>query len=111
MSIFYGNPHSGECGPVAQRLHTARRADDLDYRRRVIDAKRLQPSATPRLLPAMPGPDRAEPDPRIVMLRRMIGGIEDGTMGRDTVLDLVEATGLEATLRSVGTAPPRRPPI
>ena len=103
--------HNGECGPVAARLHTARRADDLDYRRRVIDAKRLQPTVTPRLLPAMPGPDRAEPDPRIVMLRRMIDGIEDGTMGRDTVLDLVDATGLEATLRSVGAAPSRRPPI
>ena len=34
----------------------------------------------PELLPAMPGPDRPEPDPRIVMLRRMIDGIEDGTM-------------------------------
>ena len=34
-------------GPVAQRLHTARRADDLDCRRRVIDAKRQQPSADP----------------------------------------------------------------
>ena len=39
--------HSGECGPVAQRLHTARRADDLDYRRRAIDAKHWQPSADP----------------------------------------------------------------
>ena len=34
-------------GPVAQRLHTARRADDLDYRRRAIDAKHWQPSADP----------------------------------------------------------------
>ena len=97
--------HSGECGPVAARLHTARRADDLDYRRRVIDAKRRQPSAGPRLLPAMPGPDRAAPDPRIVMLRRMIGGIEDGTMRRDTVLDLVEATGIEGILRSARNGP------
>ena len=48
----------------------------------------------------MPGPDRAEPDSRIVMLRRMIGGIEDGTMRRDTVLDLVEATGIEAMLHT-----------
>ena len=39
--------HSGECGPVAQRLHTARRADDLNYRRRAIDAKHWQPSADP----------------------------------------------------------------
>ena len=57
----------------------------------------------------MPGPDRAEPDPRIVMLRRMIGGIEDGTMGRDTVLDLVDATGIEALLHTAreqtGAAP------
>ena len=99
--------HSGECGPVARRLHTARRADDLDYRRRVIDAKRRQPLATPGLLPGMsgllpgmPGPDRAEPDPRIVMLRWVIGGIEDGTMARETVLDLVEATGIEGMLRT-----------
>ena len=102
--------HNGECGPVAQRLHTARRADDLNYRRRVIDAKRRQPSATPRLLPAMPGPDRAEPDPRIVMLRRMIDGIEDGTMGRDTVLDLVDATGIEAMLHTARDGPDS-PPI
>ena len=97
--------HSGQCGPVAQRLHTARRADDLDYRRRVIDAKRLQPTTGPRLLPAMPSPDRAAPDPRIVMLRRMIGGIKDGTMRRDTVLDLVEATGLEAMLHTARNGP------
>ena len=102
--------HNGECGPVAARLHTARRADDLDYRRRVIDAKQRQPSATPRLLPAMPGPDRAEPDPRIVMLRRMIGGIEDGTMGRDTVLDLVDTTGIEALLHTARNRPVQ-PPI
>ena len=37
----------------------------LDYRRRVIDAKRRQPSAIPGLLPVMPGPDRPEPDSRI----------------------------------------------
>ena len=37
----------------------------LDYRRRVIDAKRRQPSAIPGLLPAMPGPARPEPDSRI----------------------------------------------
>ena len=102
--------HNGECGPVAARLHTARRADDLDYRRRVINAKQRQPSATPRLLPAMPGPDRAAPDPRIVMLRRMIGGIEDGTMRRDTVLDLVDATGLEAMLHTARNRPVQ-PPI
>ena len=53
----------------------------------------------------MPGPDRAEPDPRIVMLRRMIDGIEDGTMRRDTVLDLVEATGIEGILRSARNGP------
>ena len=46
--------HSGECGPVAQRLHTARRADDLDYRRRVIDAKRRQPSTDPRAAGRLP---------------------------------------------------------
>ena len=97
--------HNGECGPVAARLHRARRADDLDYRRRVVDAKRLQPTAGPRLLPAMPGPDRPEPDPRIVMLRRMIAGIEDRTMDRDTVLDLVEATGLEAMLHTARNRP------
>ena len=92
--------HNGECGPVARRLHTARRADDLDYRRRVIDAKRRQPSATPGLLPPCP-----TPTPRIVMLRRMIGGIEDGTMRRDTVLDLVEATGIEGMLHTARNRP------
>ena len=59
----------------------------------------------PGCSPAMPGPDRAEPDSRIVMLRRMIGGIEDGTMRRDTVLDLVEATGIEAMLHTARNGP------
>ena len=58
----------------------------------------------------MPGPDRAEPDPRIVMLRRMIDGIEDGTMRRDTVLDLVEATGLEGMFQTIRSSHRPRPP-
>ena len=57
----------------------------------------------------MPGPDRAEPDPRIVMLRRMIDGIEDGAMGRDAVLVLVEATGIEAMLHTARNGPAQPP--
>ena len=58
--------HNGECGPVAARLHRARRADDLDYRRRVIDAKQRQPSATPPATPghARPRPGRTRPPHR-----------------------------------------------
>ena len=52
-----------------------------------------------------PAPTGRNPTPASSCSGRMIGGIEDGTMRRDTVLDLVEATGIEGLLRSARNGP------
>ena len=91
--------HSGPCGAVARRLHAARRSDDLDYQRRVIAAKRAHDAASPIRLRAMPEPHRPVADPRIVLLRRVIDGMEAETITRDDAIAVVDAAGLVGMLR------------
>ena len=97
--------HSGPCGDVARRLHAARRADDLDYRRRVIAAKRSHDAASPIRLRAMPAPQPPAADPRIALLRRIIAEMEAKTITRDDALGMVDAAGLGGLLQAAMRKP------
>ena len=65
-----------------------------------------QPTPAPAVLfSAVSDSDRPDPDPRIVMLRQLIEGLEAGSMNRATALGIVEAANLGGTLRTVRARP------
>lgn len=104
------NPHehTGPCGAVARRLHTTRRADDPDYRRRLAEARRQHQPGPPLRLRTIPA-DPTPADPRPALLRRIIADIETGLISRDEALSILESAGLggvlHATLRKPGRLP------
>ena len=101
--------HSGECGPVAQRLHTARRADDLDYRRRAIDAKHWQPSADPGQDNSQWWDTPPQPQPTVEAPTDELAPLDADYYRLELVPYLIETGADEATYETWGVPVEYRP--
>ena len=91
--------HHGECGPLGRRLHTARRADDLNHRWRVIEAKRRHQPPAPIALQPMPTPQHRA-DPRTELLRQAQTNLAAGTTTTADVRHLMRDLGVDQLLHT-----------